>query len=68
MSDIDTASYDLTTESIARRLHLKPATIRQYFREGALEGLQFGRHWRTTEAAFQKFLDAQRPKREEVKA
>ena len=48
----------LTTEDVATRLHLQPATVRGLARKGQLRGSFVGRRWLFTEADVQDFLDA----------
>ena len=39
----------LTVEAVAERLHVKPATVRQWLRIGKLHGVKVGRRWLMTD-------------------
>jgi len=47
-----------TVEEVSEYLTLNPATIRQYLREGELQGIKLGpRQWRVKESALEAFLE-----------
>ncbi len=47
----------LTVPQVAERLQVHPETVREYLRDGRLEGIQVSRKsgWRISEAALQKY-------------
>ena len=47
----------LTVPQVAERLQVHPETVREYLRNGTLEGIQVSRKsgWRITEAALQRY-------------
>lgn len=50
----------LTPEDIAKRLHLKPYTIKKYLRSGEIRGIKIGNRWRIKESDFQEYIDSRK--------
>jgi len=55
-----TAEKWLTVQQVAELLQLHPETVREWLREGKLEGVRLGERrtgWRIPESAVARFLD-----------
>ena len=51
----------LTVEQAARKLHVKPHTVREYLKRGMIPGRKLGRSWRILETELEWFLSSSHP-------
>ena len=50
----------LSPERAAQMLDVNPETVRNWLREGKLQGVKVGRLWRIAENELQRFIDQHR--------
>jgi excisionase family DNA binding protein len=46
----------LSPDDVARRLNVKPLTVRRWLKDGKLRGIKVGRLWRVRESDLEAFL------------
>jgi excisionase family DNA binding protein len=51
----------LTVEQAAKKLQLKPRTVREYLKHGMIPGRKLGRSWRILETELEWFLSSSHP-------
>lgn len=51
----------LTVEQAARKLQVKPHTVREYLKRGMIPGRKLGRAWRILDTELEWFLSSSRP-------
>ena len=51
----------LTVEQAAKKLQLKPRTVREYLKHGMIPGRKLGRSWRILDTELEWFLSGSRP-------
>jgi len=54
-------SQVLTVEQAARKLQVKPHTVREYLKRGMIPGRKLGRSWRILETELESFLSGSGP-------